>query len=165
MRTVHFKIVLFFFFILPAATVPLEAQGSFYMEVPKEGRIFVFNNMKVYNDWVQSGELGVSITRIGAGPNGETLVFDSEEAVHLYNFKHGLPGETFIRAEEKKPVMKVTWKDGKTTIETDNALLNLSNRIQVRYTQTEFTGSTTPGVDRGDSFGSFRIRRAKTKLD
>ena len=115
MRTVHFKIVLFFFFILPAATVPLEAQGSFYMEVPKEGRIFVFNNMKVYNDWVQSGELGVSITRIGAGPNGETLVFDSEEAVHLYNFKHGhikdnitIPFGTMVRINASREIVEFT---------------------------------------------------------
>jgi hypothetical protein len=34
------------------------------------------------------------ITRPGYGPNGETVVFDSPDAVNLYNFKHGLPGES-----------------------------------------------------------------------
>ena len=110
--------------------------------------------------------LEVRITRIGAGPNGETMYFDSDNAIHLYNFKHDLTPEVIIKAEEKKPKMSVTWKDGKTTIETDIALLNISNRIQVRYTNSEILPAILPpGLDLGDSQGSFRIRRAKTKFD
>lgn len=136
---------------------PAFAQGSFYAEEAVDGRIFVFNNMKTYEIWKQSGEVGVSITRPGEGPNGETIVFDSDEAIHLYNFRHGRPGEVLIRPEVKKPVMKVGWKDGKTSIETDNAQLNISNRIQLRFTQED--------PESGDSRGSFRVRRGKTKFD
>jgi len=136
------------------------AQGSFYQEVEKDGRIYVFNNMKVYEEWKTTGEMGRSITRIGAGPNGETLVFDSEEAIHLYNFKHGLPGEVILKPEEKKPVMRFVWVDGKTTFETDKASLAISNRMQVRYTHEQ------PGdPNNHESKGSFRLRRARTKFE
>ena len=65
------------------------------------------------------------------------MVFDSENAIHLYNFKHDRPGQVFKTAAQpaKPPTMKVGWKDGKTTIETDKALLNISNRIQLRFTE------------------------------
>ncbi|HVT43770.1 MAG TPA: porin [Thermoanaerobaculia bacterium] len=133
------------------------AQGAFYVEEEKEGRIYVFNSMKQYELWKKSGEMGVAITRPGEGPNGETVIFDSDEAIHMFNFHHGRPGEVLIRPEEKKPAMKFGWKDGKTSFETDNAQLNISNRIQIRFTQED------PEV--GDSRGSFRIRRGKTKFD
>src|SRR5688572_9115240 len=81
------------------------AQGTFYVEEKKEDRIYVFNNMKSYQMWKEGGEMGVSLTRIGMGPNGETIVFDSNEAIHLYNFKHDLPAEVLIVPEEKKPIM------------------------------------------------------------
>jgi hypothetical protein len=42
----------------------------------------------------------VAITRPGYGPNGETVVFDSEDAINLYNYKHGLPGEYFPKPKE-----------------------------------------------------------------
>ncbi|HKY33298.1 MAG TPA: porin [Candidatus Polarisedimenticolia bacterium] len=143
--------------LLAAGAAAGWAQGSFYMEVPKEGRIYVFNLMTVYEEWRKTGEMGKSITRVGAGPAGETLIFDSEEAIHLYNFRHGLPGEVLIKPEEKKPAMKVSWKDGKTSIETDKAALIVSNRVQFRYTHEQ--------PDMGDSKGSFRVRRAKTKFE
>ncbi|HUP59475.1 MAG TPA: porin [Thermoanaerobaculia bacterium] len=144
--------------LLMLALVPAAlGQGAFYAEEEKDGRIYVFNKMNVYQLWKESGEIGVSITRPGEGPNGETLIFDSDEAIHLYNFRHSRPGEVLIRPEEKKPVMKVSWKDGKTTIETDNALLNISNRVQIRFTHED--------PENGNSKGSFRIRRAKTKFD
>ena len=69
--------------------------GTFYAEEPKDGRIFVFYYMNRYVEWKQSGEIGVAITRISYGPNGETVVFDSNEAVNMYNYKHNLPMETF----------------------------------------------------------------------
>ncbi|HET9480356.1 MAG TPA: porin [Candidatus Polarisedimenticolia bacterium] len=140
-----------------ATVAPAAAQGAFYVEVEKEGRIYVFNRMASYEEWKATGEMGRSITRVGAGPNGETIVFDSEEAIHLYNFKHSLPGEVLIKPEEKKPVMKFSWKDGKTTLESDRAVLVISNRVQFRYTHEQPDGK--------ESKGSWRIRRAKTKFE
>jgi hypothetical protein len=145
------------------------AQGAFYREIAKDGRIYVFNNMQEFATFEKGGEIGKAITMLGYGPNGETLVADSVEAIHLYNFKHDRPGEVLKMAEQpaKPPKMLVAWKDGKTTIETDKALMNISNRIQLRFTQempddaTQLAG--TPA--KGDPRGSFRIRRAKFKLD
>src|SRR5262245_34264861 len=67
----------------------------FYAEVPKDGRIYVFSIGQRYDAFQKSdgAEIGQAITRTGYGPNGETVVFDSENAINLYNFKHGLPGE------------------------------------------------------------------------
>ena len=71
--------------------------APFYAEVPKDGRIYVFSIGQRYDAFDKSGgaEIGVAITRPGYGPNGETVVFDSENAINLYNFKHGLAGEYF----------------------------------------------------------------------
>ena len=78
------------------------AQGMFYQEVEKDGRIYVFANGQRYEAFEKSGgaEIGVAITRLGYGPNGETVVFDSEDAINLYNFKHDKPGEVFAKPKE-----------------------------------------------------------------
>lgn len=140
------------------------AQGMYYKELEKDGRIYVFNDAKRAAAFEQSGEVGTGLTRLGVGPNGETVVADSEQALELFFFKHGI-AETVERP--KKPKMEVSWKDGKTTIATDKAELKLSNRIQTRWTQ-ELPDDTvqlagTPKA--GDARGSFRIRRAKTKFE
>jgi hypothetical protein len=83
------------------------AQTLFYNEVAKDGRIYVFANGARFDTFEKSGgaEIGVAITRPGYGPNGETVVFDSEDAINLYNFKHGLQGEYFPKPKETpKPV-------------------------------------------------------------
>jgi hypothetical protein len=76
--------------------------APFYNEVPKDGRIYVFASGQRYDAFVKGGgvEIGVAITRPGYGPNGETVVFDSEDAINLYNFKHNLPGEYFPKPKE-----------------------------------------------------------------
>jgi hypothetical protein len=81
---------------LGAATAA-QAQNMFYREVQKDGRVYVFANAQRYETFERSGgaEIGVAITRLGFGPNGETVIFDSEDAVNLYNFKHDKPGEVF----------------------------------------------------------------------
>jgi hypothetical protein len=79
------------------------AWAPFYAEVQKEGRIYVFSIGARYDAFQKSNgaEIGVAITRPGYGPNGETVVFDNENAINLYNFKHNLSGEYF-------PAPKVT---------------------------------------------------------
>jgi hypothetical protein len=76
---------------------PIHVPGApplFYQEVEKDGRIHVFANRRELLAWQQSGELGKAITRLGAGPKGETLVFDGDDAIALYNLPHGRPEET-----------------------------------------------------------------------
>ena len=143
------------------------AQGSFYREVAKDGRIYVFNDMRQFSDWEKSGEMGVGITLLGYGPGGETMVFDSEEAIHLYNVKHGRPGDPRPQPTPA-PKPAVSWKDGATTLLFPGvAQVKISNRVQVRYTHELPDDTVTlPGTsDPGDSRGSFRIRRAKFKID
>jgi len=46
-----------------------------YYQVKKEGRIYIFDDYKTYASFNQVGETAYRLTRIGAGPKGETLVF------------------------------------------------------------------------------------------
>ena len=81
------------------------AQTMFYREVEKDGRIYVFASAQRYDTFQKSGgaEIGVAITRLGFGPNGETVVFDSEDAINYYNYKHDKPGEVFLKPATPPP--------------------------------------------------------------
>lgn len=140
------------------------AQGMYYKEIEKDGRIYVFNIGAEAERFEKSGEVGRAITKPGYGPNGETVVFDSEQAIDLYNFKHGLAQ---VVERPKAPTQTIVWRDGKTRITTDNAYLEMSSRVQVRWTQEQPDATVQlPGTaGKGDSRGSFRIRRAKFKLE
>ena len=76
--------------LLAALPALAAAQGLFYAEETRDGRIYVFNVAANWERWKQTGETGVSITRLGAGKNGETVVADNETALELYFFKHGI---------------------------------------------------------------------------
>ncbi len=143
----------------PAAAPAAEAQvvGLYYKEVAKDGRVYVFNTPERFAAWEQSGELGTAITLPGRGPNGETVVAENETAADLYFFKHNLDGYDRPTPKASSPAFTVGWKDGKTTIESKSAKLDISNRLQVRFTEV------MPEV--GDDTGSFRIRRMKTKFE
>ncbi len=140
------------------------AQGMYYKEVPKDGRIYVFNLGAEYERWAATGETGRAITRLNYGPAGETVVFDSEEAIDLYNFKHD---KAEVVTRPKPPRLELVWRDGKTRITTDSAYLEMSTRLQIRYTHELPDDSVQlPGTAaKGDDRGSFRIRRAKFKLE
>jgi hypothetical protein len=95
-------------------------------EVHKDGRINVFYDRELYNDFIALGETPFRLTRIGAGPNGETVVFgltksdkkkpDTVRAINLYDKKINAPekiyGEmrrhgriyVFDKFEDMKPV-------------------------------------------------------------
>ena len=136
------------------------AQGFYYKEIEKDGRIYVFNNAANAERFEKTGEMGVGITKPGAGPKGETVVGDNERALQLYFFKHGISEPV---PDPVAPVQTIVWRDGKTRITTDNAYLEISNRVQVRFTEELPDDNTLlPGTaERGDARGSFRIRRAK----
>ncbi|MEI6666692.1 MAG: hypothetical protein WCP29_00950 [Acidobacteriota bacterium] len=72
------------------AASPAAAQGLYYKEVVKDGRIYIFNTASRASAFEKSGEIGVAITRLGAGENGETLVAENERAMQLYFFKHNM---------------------------------------------------------------------------
>lgn len=153
------------FLVLAAVfAAPAWAQGLFYAEEKKDERFYVFNVKKNWEAWKQSGEMGVALTRPGAGPDGATVIGDSETALELFFFKYAIP-EAVERP--KSPTQKVTWSGGKTTFATDSAEIQLSNRIQVRFTEEMPDDSVRlAGTDAaGDAKPNFRIRRAKTKFE
>jgi phosphate-selective porin OprO/OprP len=146
------------------AGLPAMAQGLYYKEIVKDGRIYVFNVAANAERFEKSGETGVGITKPGVGPNGETVIGDNERALQLFFFKHGISEPV---PDPPAPVQTIVWRDGKTRITTDNAYLEISNRVQVRFTEelpddnTQLPGTSGRGVQRP----SFRIRRAKFKLE
>ncbi|HEX5714875.1 MAG TPA: porin [Thermoanaerobaculia bacterium] len=143
--------------LVAASMASAQVVGLYYKEVEKDGRIYVFNTPERYKSWLDSGELGTAITLTGAGANGETLVAENETALDLYFFKHNMEGYDRPTPKPVVPAFTVGWKDGKTTIESKSARLDISNRVQVRFTQEM--------PEQGDDVGSFRIRRAKTKFE
>jgi phosphate-selective porin len=137
----------------------------FYREFKKDGRFFVFNNPPAAAAFEQSGETGVGITRVGIGPNGETVFADNETALELFLFKYNLTADV---PRPKPPTLNIAWRDGKTRLTIgSNFYLELSNRVQVRYTHVfPDDAIKLPGTENaGDSQGSFRIRRAKLKFE
>jgi hypothetical protein len=151
--------------LVVVASSPARGQGFYYKEITRDGRIYVFNLAAEAERFEKTGEMGRGLTRPGAGPNGETVVGDSERALQLFFFKHGI---SEVVAEPPAPIQRVEWRDGKTRITTDLAYLEISNRGQVRYTHElpddagpALAGTAAPG----DARGSFRLRRVKLKLE
>ena len=152
--------------VMVAVAVPAFAQGFYYKEIRKDDRIYVFNVAANADRFEKTGEMGIGITKPGAGPNGETVVGDNERALQLFFFKHGISEPV---PDPVPPVQTMVWRDGKTRITTDNAYLEMSNRVQVRYTLRGSRRRDLPIIPgtaaAGDPLGSFRIRRAKFKLE
>jgi len=100
------------FTVIALVAAASEAQTFFYREVAQGGRIYVFASAARYEAFIKSNgsDLGTVIDRPGYGPNGEEVVFDSPDAVNLYNFRHGLPGEVFPKPDEPP---KATYPFGK----------------------------------------------------
>ena len=68
---------------------PGKIRANNYLEFEKDGRLYAFISPKKRADFEKSGEIGVAITKIGYGPNGETVVFDTNEAIAEYDKRHG----------------------------------------------------------------------------
>ena len=139
-------------------TVSAWAQNMFYREVEKNGRIYVFAVMNSFDAFDKSGEMGRSIIRLGYGPNGQTVVFDSEDAINLYNFKHNLPGEVFPQPKEApKPREEAffrvgvtifadyTFQDAPEITDADKNSVNLSS-FEVRRAYINVTGNISDWV-------------------
>lgn len=78
---------------------PPSAPGTppmFYRTVEKDGRLYVFAQAAALERWEASGEAGQGVIRLGYGPKGETVVFDSDDAIVLFNLENGRPRETFL---------------------------------------------------------------------
>jgi hypothetical protein len=143
------------------AAAPAQTE-EYYREIAVDGRIYVFSTEKKFTAYEQSKDMGVSITRLGYGPNGETVIFEDAKAVELFNRKHGkseAPPEEAKTPEVNLP-FNVQYRMPGLRFSFPKAEVNLTNRLQFRYTQEDLD-TTAQQADRG----SFRIRRARTKLD
>lgn len=85
------------------AAEPSQAESlkeSTYQEIKRDGRLYVFASSQRKSEFEKSGELGKGIIKVGHGPNGETVVFDSEEAVIEYESRlvKEILGKANIRA-------------------------------------------------------------------
>lgn len=162
-RSAMFKAGLLALVLALSAVSAATAQvtGLYYQEVEKDGRIYVFNTPERYQSFQQTGDMGIAVTLLGRGPNGETLVAENETAMDLYLFKHNLPGYERPTPKPATPAFTVGWKDGKTTITTRQAELVISNRLQVRMTDED--REVEPAGDPNRT--SFTIRRMRTKFD
>ncbi|MBK9091040.1 MAG: hypothetical protein IPL90_19190 [Holophagales bacterium] len=89
--------------LLLASAAQAQVNLLWYKEVAKEGRIYVFNDPNKFQAFELSGEMGISLTRVNFGPAGETVVFDNEAALDLYNFKHNRDAEVRPYKAPKAP--------------------------------------------------------------
>lgn len=153
------------FLLALASSSWAQVAGLFYAEEKKNDRFYVFNVKANWERFVASGETGTGITRLGVGPNGETVFADNETALELFFFKYNVKEEV---VRPKPPVQTIVWRDGKTRITLgNNFYLEMSNRIQPRFTYDMPDDSVRlPGTAAaGENKGSFTIRRAKFKLE
>jgi hypothetical protein len=143
------------------------ADTLFYREAEKEGRLFVFASAAAFETWEASGDLAAPVERKAMGPHGETVVADSEAALSLYRSMHALPAGPQMQEKPDENKARISWKDGSTTLETDNARISLTNRVQFRFTDDmPEAPAQLPGTGQpGESKASFRVRRAKTRLE
>ena len=144
---------------------PAAAQGLWYKEVEKDGRIYVFNTGVQLEMWQKSGEIGnKAVTMIGQGPNGETVVAENETAIDLYNLKHDRPGYS-------RPVPKAAAASAPPTLFRwgTEGELKFGLLLQSWYIADDSPYSTSGGGNStlGNNIGSnsFRIRRAEIKLN
>lgn len=71
----------------------LPPAAGFYGEVAKDGRFYVFGDLKDMKEFAAVGEMPYSYTDIGTGPNGETLVW----VMNKESYKKGRPAATIER--------------------------------------------------------------------
>jgi hypothetical protein len=151
--------------VLFVAAAPAAAQGLWYKEVEKDGRIYVFNTDKKYKEWLVSHDMGIAITMLGQGPNGETVVAENETAIDLYNLKHDRPGYSrpapkAAAAAPAAPPTLLRWgSEGE---------LKFGINLQAWYIGDDSPYSTSGGGNStlGNNIGAntFRLRRSEIKL-
>ena len=149
-------------FLLLAGAARAQVNLLWYKEVAKDGRIYVFNDPNAYKSWEGSGEMGKSITKIGYGPAGETVVFDGEAALDLYAFKHNKDAEVRPYTPPKAPTFPPP-----TTLKVADGELKFGMLLQAWYVMDD-SAQASSGTDYlGNPIGvnSFRLRRAEIKLN
>lgn len=143
-------LVLALLVVLPAGA---QVGSLYYQEVQKDGRYYVFNTPERYASFKASGDMGTSITLIGRGPDGATVVAENETALDLFFFKNNLPAYERPTAPPPKPVVPTTLKVGDGELKFGLLLQGwyladdtpkASNTFRVRRTEIKLSGKITP---------------------
>lgn len=58
-----------------AAPTAATTASEYYVVLPEDGRFYAFGDFKTYQQYLEHGEVALTRARIGAGPNGQTVVF------------------------------------------------------------------------------------------
>jgi len=58
---------------LAAKRLAEDQNNDDYFEVHKDGRIYVLSDLEAYQQWLKTDEIPLVVTKIGAGPSGETV--------------------------------------------------------------------------------------------
>lgn len=146
------------------AAIPAPAQVNllWYKEVVHDGRVYVFNDPNTFKAWEGSREMGKSITKIGYGPAGETVVFENENAIDLYNLKHGKDAEVRDYKAPAPPKAELP-----TSIKIGDGELKVGGLVQTWYVTDSSPVAPSGSGQLGNDIGknSFRLRRAEIKLN
>ena len=147
--------------LLLAGAAQAQVNLLWYKEVAKDSRIYVFNDPNVFKAWEGSGEMGKSITKINYGPAGETVVFDGDTALDLYNFKHNKDGEVRPYTPPKAPSFPPP-----TTLKVADGELKFGLLLQAWYIMDDSAQASSGTSYLGNPTGvnDFRLRRAEIKL-
>ena len=94
---------------------PMQRADLSIYEVHHDGRIHVFYDKKVFKEFMSLGETSFRLTRIGAGPHNETMIF----------------GLTKKDKKLKKPVAAIDLYDGKIKADYFYAEMHKHGRIYV----------------------------------
>lgn len=143
---------------------------EYYQEMRVDERIYVFSTEKKFTAYQQSKDMGVAITRLGYGPAGETVIFEDAKAIEAFNRKYSkteAPPEEIKTPDIKLP-FGVQYRMPGLRLSFPKAEINLSSRMQIRYTHEMFDDIRNPPATLPTSLedkGSFRIRRMRVKFD
>ena len=144
-----------------AGAAAAQVTGLYYQELTKDGRIYVFNTYECYQAFQKTGEMGVSITLIGRGPNGETVVAENDAAIDLFLFKHNLPAYDRPTPKPQAPPPPAA----PTTLKVGDGELKFGLLLQPWYVyDSSPTGTSTSYLRNVTGYSTFLLRRAEIKL-
>jgi phosphate-selective porin OprO/OprP len=147
--------------LMLSASATAQVVGLYYQEVTRDGRIYVFNTFERYQAFQKTGEMGTSITLIGRGPNGETVVAENDTAVDLFLFKHNLPAYDRPTPKPQAPPPPAP----PTTLKVGDGELKFGLLLQPWYVyDTSPTGTSTSYLRNVTGYSTFLLRRAEIKL-
>ena len=123
------------------------AQGMFYAEETKDGRVYVFNIKANWERFKASGETGTGLTRLSVGPERRDRLRrqrDGARAVLLQVRHQG--GRWSGRTSRSSASSSATARPRITA--GDNFYMEMSNRIQLRFTERD-AGRQHPAARHG----------------